>query len=588
MSSISNIAIPIFSLLTSSAISSSAQPLTLVKDGLSQYVIVISAEASPSEKRGAEELQRFLKEMSGAELSVVVEPPSNPQFAIFVGKSESLIREHGRAPLIGELEDEGFLLKTAGAHILIVGDRLRGTMYGVYTFLEKLGCRWFTAKVSRIPQQKTIVVAPMEEFQKPAFEYREPFFTEAFDKDWAARNKVNSANAYLDESTGGKITYHHFVHTFDTLIPQSLYDTHSEYFPLIDGKRTGGYVQRCLTHPEVLRLTIEKVKEWIRERPEAHIYSVSQNDTGKWCECDSCKKITKKYKAHSGLYLWFVNQVAEAIEKEHPDKLIDTLAYQFTEEPPEGIVPRKNVRVRLCPISCCEAHPYEQCTYPANVAYVKNLKAWAKITDTLYIWHYNTNFRNYLLPFPDFNELPADTRMYKRLSVKGIFFQGAYAPGGGGSDAELRSYVLAKLLWEPNVDSDALVTEFMQGVYGKAWQPLRQWFDLIHEKVRDPDLHFRIFDPPTVGYLTPEIISEGDRLFDEAERLAADDAMALSYVRKARLSLRYVQIVRSEPSAAAIEKLKAFLSDVRSYGITSIREGQPLDAFEQQQMERIK
>src|SRR5207253_297307 len=118
------------------------------------------------------------------------------------------------------------------------------------------------------------------------------------------------------------------------------------------------------------------------------------------------------------LYIWFVNQVAEAIEKEMPDKLIDTLAYQFTETPPKGIAPRKNVRVRLCPISVCQSHPYDKDYFDASKAFVSNLAAWSKITDTLYIWHYNTNFAHYLIPFPDFKQLPESVKLYKRSGVK--------------------------------------------------------------------------------------------------------------------------------------------------------------------------
>src|SRR5438046_4354158 len=157
---------------------------------------------------------------------------------------------------------------------------------------------------------------------------------------------------------------------------------------MVGGKRINGYVQRCLTNPEVLKLEIDGVKKAFTDNPGAVICSVSQNDVDKWCECDQCKALEKKYGTQSGVYLHFVNQVAEAVEKDYPDKLIDTLAYQFTEAPPNGIKPRGNVRVRLCPIDCCEAHPYEQCSTPANRAFVARLHDWSKITDTLYIWHY--------------------------------------------------------------------------------------------------------------------------------------------------------------------------------------------------------
>ncbi len=178
-------------------------------------------------------------------------------------------------------------------------------------------------------------------------------------------------------------------------------------------------MQRCLSNPEVLKLAIANVEKWIDEQPDAMIYSVSQNDTDGQCQCDDCRAIIKKYGGQpSGLNIWFVNQVAEAIAKDHPDKLIDTLAYQFTEKAPTGISPRSNVRVRLCPISVNEAHPYEQDNYPATEAFVKTLADWSKLSPSLYIWHYNTDFAHYLLPFPDFAEFPADMRLYKKSGVR--------------------------------------------------------------------------------------------------------------------------------------------------------------------------
>lgn len=558
--------------------------LVLVRDGKSAYVIVLGAGASSSEKRGAREIQAHLEKMTGAVLPIVGDEGKPPELAILVGRSRHTEALGVRLDLEA-LGSEGYLLKSVGRRVVIAGSPVRGTMYGCSQFLEKLGVRWFTPKVTRIPRQATLTVPALDETGKPAFEYREPFFAEAQDRDWAARNRVNGFAAQLDESTGGKVTYHPFVHTFDDLIPRALYTAHPEYFPLIGGQRKDGYVQRCLTNPEVLKLSLERVRQWIREKPDAMLYSVSQNDTYNFCECPNCKALTEKYGAHSGLYLWFVNQIAEAIEKEHPDKLIDTLAYQFTEKAPQGIVPRRNVRVRLCPIACCEAHPYETCGAAPNQAFLQALREWARITDTLYIWHYNTNFANYLMPFPDFDEFPAETRLYRKSGVKGIFFQGAYAEGGGGSDAELRSYVMAKLLWNPDADADALVTEWMQGVYGKAWQPMRGWFDLLHSKARDPERHFFIYDSPTkVHYLAADVVGAGDRLFDEAEKLAVGDATAADYVAKSRLWLRYVKLMQ-HPTAGP--EFQAFMAEVRRRGITQLREGQTLEKWEQAYLQKV-
>ncbi len=571
-------------LVLTSCAAAPEQKLTLAAEQKSAYSIVISANASPSEQRGAAELRNHLRQLCGAELRVMTDAWPMPANAILVGLSRHT--ETLGVKLPDDLGNEGFIIKTVGPHVVIAGSPVRGTMYGCTTFLEKLGVRWYTPRITAMPHTPDLVIEPTDEKQTPAFEYREPFFTEAFDKDWAARLKNNGASARLDASTGGKITYYPFVHSFDKLIPRELFKEHPEYFPLIKGKRADGYVQRCLSNPDVLRLGIQAVREWIRANPRAMIYSVSQNDCRSFCECDACKAIEAKYgNTHAGLYLWYVNHIAEAIEKDHPDKLIDTLAYQFTEEPPTGIAPRKNVRVRLCPISVCEAHPYEKCSYKTTVAFVKNLQAWGKITDTLYIWHYNTNFVNYLLPFPDFDEFPADIHLYRRAGVKGIFFQGAYAPGGGGSDAEMRSWVMARLLWNPDQDANALVNEWMAGVYGPAAAPMRLWFDLLHEKVRGPDKHFFIFDRiERVHYITDDVLAEGDRLFDEAVKLAAQQAVALEYVKKARLWLRYAKVMK-HPTAGP--EFTSFMADVRKLGVTQLREGQPIDAWEKEYLSRV-
>lgn len=556
----------------------------IIDDGRPACSIVLSATASPAEKRGAAELQSHLKQISGAELSIVNDSEPLPEHAILVGRSRA---SDSLGLNLDELGDEGFAIRTSGRFLALIGPGKRGSLYACSALLEMLGVRWFTPTVTRVPTAKTIAIDLVDQTQTPAFEYREPFFTESFDKDWAARLKMNGQSMHLDESTGGKVEYYQFVHTFDLLVPRDLYATHPEYFPLIKGKRTApGYEQRCLSNPDVLRLAIEHVSQWIKEAPSAKIYSVSQNDTHNWCECDQCKAIEARYGGtHSGLYLWFANQVAEAIEKDHPDKLIDTLAYQFTEDSPTGIAPRKNVRVRLCPIACCDAHPYEQCNAKANVEFMQHLRGWAAITDTLYIWHYNTDFANYLLPFPDFDEFPAEIRLYMKSGVKGIFFEGDVAPGGGGSDAELRCYVMAHQLWDPALDTKSLVGDWMHGVYGAAAEPMQKWFDLLHEKVRDPNQHLFIWTAPASPIFSTDVVAQGDGLFDEAQKLAASDPVASDYVTKARLSLRFVKLVQHPTRGEAYTR---FIADLKRRGITSIKEGQPLADWESDYLKRVE
>lgn len=569
---------------------SDAAGLPLVTDGKSDYTIVLSKDASPSEKHAAEELQHFLFEISGAKLPIQVEGGKVPARMIVLGDGETR-RLRGTQIDVKALGDEGYTIRTFGPDLIIVGGRLRGTMYGVYTFLEKvLGCRWYTPSVSYIPKKPTVILPTLDITETPSFEYREPFYSGAHDADWAARNKCNGNSTTLDDARGGKVIYGRFVHTFAELIPPGKYfKDHPEYFSMVDGKRQDGYAQICMTNPEVLKIATEVVMKWIEDNPKATIFSVSHNDTYKNCQCDECKAVDAEEGSPSGLLLRFVNSIADEVAKKHPNVLIDTLAYQWTEKPPKITKPRPNVRVRLCPISNCKHHPYEQCEQ--CVGFMDNITNWSEITDCLYIWHYNTVFPNYLLPLPDLDELKADVPMYKRFGIKGMFMQGTYNAGwgpngGAGFMDDLKAYLLAKTLWDTGADANLIIADFMVGFYGKAAPPIQEWLQAMHKKVRDERIHSGIWADENATHLGGDIIPKGEECFDRAEKLA-ESPEVLARVKHARLSLEYVKVMREakragangtpEEKAAALKWLTDFRDRCKADGISRWSEWEPLD-----------
>jgi hypothetical protein len=297
--------------------------------------------------------------------------------------------------------------------------------------------------------------------------------------------------------------------------------------------------------------------------------------------------------------LRFVNAVAAEVGKTHPDKLIDTLAYWYSEPPPLKARPLPNVRIRLCPIGVCEAHPYDRCEHDRY--FLDHLQAWAEITDQLYIWHYVTNFAHYLMPFPDFDELAADIPRYKKNGVVGIFLEGDGSPGG--ENAELRSYVMARLLWNPNILVDEVIDEFMAAYYGKAARAMRAYFDLAHRQVRLPPQgeghHMWIFTQPGAPYMAQDFLIQATKLLDQAESAAADEATR-KRVQKARLSIDYVKLIQSkafivrdgmyapENLDQVKENFRRVLNDARSFGIAEFHEGRGLEEDEKEFTQYIK
>lgn len=556
-----------------------APGLEIAAQGRTDYVIAISADASPSERFGAGELADFLGQISGARFPIVetAEPPAR---AIVVGG------------LAGDesLGDEGYVLRTEGERLIIAGGKRRGAMYGCYGLLEDvLGCRWWSATGSTIPRMDRLVIPPLDERVVPILEYREPFWGEAFDGLWCARNRQNSSHASLTEEMGGKTVYTGFVHTFYSLVPPDQYFAdHPEYFSLIDGKRTTSGGQLCLTNPEVVRIAAETAKQWIRDNPETDIVSVSQNDWHGNCQCDNCRAVDEREGSPSGSMIQFVNQVAEIVEEEFPEVAIDTLAYQYTRRPPKTLRPRDNVIVRLCSIECCFSHGLEAC--PTNQSFEDDIVGWSEICDRLYVWNYTTIFPHYVSPFPNLHAMGPDLKFLVDHSVVGLFEQGAYPPGGGGEFSELRAWVQAKLMWDPTLDPRALIEEFVEGYYGPAAKPILEWIDVFNDRVIEEDIHVNIWTPPTASHLTDELVAQGLELFDAALERVDGDATLSSRVARQRLPLEYAQIMRwstsermryvvdaqgaripgGEQYQAAVEH---FAAEFQAQGIQEIREG---------------
>ncbi len=559
--------------------------LTLADQGQSSYRIVTPAAAIPSEGYAARELQRYLEKISGAKLPIVTDAEPAASQEILLGDNARL-RQIQPALDLKKLGQDGFTLRTEGERLIIAGGKPRGTLYGVYGLLEeKLGVRWFTPDLEVTPQTNRLELAALEETQVPPLEYREVFWSEMLhDADFAARHRLNGNHYKFTDQHGGRFAvYFPFVHSLDSLIPADLFKEHPEYFPLINGERKSGYVQRCLSNPDVLKLAKSRVRQWIKEHPEASIISVSQNDTGNWCQCQQCKALDDEEGSPAASLLRFVNALAQDIEGDYPKVRLDTLAYQYTRKPPKTLRPRQNVIIRLCSIECCFAHPLATCTAEENRRFRDDIIAWQPVAPLLYVWDYTTDFGNYQQPFPNFDALQPNVRFFVQHGVKGLFEQGNYSPGGAGEMEPLRAYLLAKLLWNPEADVQKLTDEFLEAYYGKAAPNLRAYLELLHRQVRDGKTHAHIYDNSKAAYLNPEFLAAALKVLDEAEQVAENETVR-ARAQVARLPVWYVQLAGNHlKGEARAERLRRFLELARKAGISHISEGQTLEDWASRQ-----
>lgn len=557
--------------------------MVLAEAGRPCMNIVVSPSADSTTGYAAEELRRHLHEMVGAspQLRRNCQGP-----AVYVGHAEAArtagIDMEGLGP-------EAFRTEGRDGNLYVLGGSARGVLYGIYDLLESLGCRWFTPEVRHIPRLPKVVVPALPRRGGPAFEFRDTFCWEAGDPTWWARNRLNGWYTPLPDYMGGSVGYGLFVHTFYTLVPPGeFFASHPEYFSLIEGQRRHEMGQLCLSNPDVLRLVVERVLEKMRALPKARIFSVSQNDWAGYCQCPACTAIAEAEGSQAGPMLNFVNAVAEKTSEVFPDKLIDTLAYQYTLDAPKLTAPHANVRVRLCSIRCCQGHGYGTCDHPESGRFLRALEAWGRLTKQMYIWHYCTNFAHYPLPMPDFDELHANISLYKRFGVHGVFMQGMGANGGGAESMALRGYVIAKLLWNPAAPVWPIVDEFLHGVYGKAAGGVRQYLELFHARVRrDRSIHPSLYDPPTHALFDSEVLAQAEAVLAAGEggvRGAERERVRLlrggvQYARLARccgVFRREGDEFRGDATDADRHEFAALIKTWKRAGVERLREGRSL------------
>ena len=494
-----------------------------------------------------------------------------------------------------ELGQEGLVVAAAGRHLILAGGRPRGTIYAVYSFLDQeLGCRWFTDEAIRVPKQNPLVIpSSLNRTYVPQFEYRD-LYTPLCYTDWSPHNFLNGR--YETEPYGGAVEYAGFyVHTFYLFLPPGQYFAdHPEWYTWLPegakgyglGKEGIDYVrevsggvqgeryhknhttglpgQLCLTNPAVVEAVTRKVREWLRDPKNqgAKIISVSQNDSWYACQCANCLASDKREEppdsdprcgGRSGTQLNFVNRIADNIRGEFPDVFVDTLAYHATLDVPLHARPRPNVIIRLCTHDCyLHAYTTDKCGF--NKKFVAEMEAWKKVWSPgpphLYVWEQIGG--QSLVPCPNLSVLEKNIKFFRDSGVTGIFAADCAGDDRPGAEMTvLRSYIYARLLWNPDYngsDPNFARDEFVDFYYGPAAAPFKEYLTLIESKLPGFEwqpAHRWGFNWNSGSYLPPKVLSKAWEIFDRAEQaVAAGPPEFRKRLRTARLPIQYVILKR--------------------------------------------
>jgi hypothetical protein len=553
--------------------------------------IIVDSEATPSEKYAARELQRFFEQSTGILLPVrnAAEEASNH---VYIGEGAALAKGN-IAVDASELGEEDFHVIIRNDLIAIVGGRPRGTLYGVYQFLEdELGMRFLTHDHAHITDSSKAQIPCREYTYKPPFDFRWSYYKENSDHpEFAARLRVNTVTT--SEELGGKTNQDLISHSFHLLVPFSKYGKeHPEYYALVDGKRdtntAGAGPQLCVTNPEVIKIAAESAVRYVDEHKGVKNVSVSQADTDRYCHCDRCQAINERESTAMGAQLAFVNAVAELVEKVHPNVKVGTLAYWYTRKAPKTIRPRHNVQIQLCSIECCTLHPIDDPNCPRNREFCGDMNEWGKVCDDIWIWNYNTNFTAYDLSFPNLRSIGPNVRYFLSKKTKGVFMQ-ANGNGTSGELSDLRNYLIARMLWNPRLDDQATIAEFVRLHYKSAAQPILDYIKMLHDNAEQSGVHPDCFPKPGEVGLRPEISHKALEYFNQALKLAEDETVR-ARVEKASICAYRAMIDAGGPIADAGLKslIDRYVTLCKRYNMTHAAEHKEAPQFFEELKGRVK
>ncbi|MEI7661095.1 MAG: DUF4838 domain-containing protein [Bacteroidota bacterium] len=542
---------------------------------ISGYRIVVPLRASEVELKAASELQKYLGRVTGVIPGIENDQGPRSSREILIGHSLHFPASADSPAL----DPDGFEITIQRPWIMIAGGSHKGVLYGVYEFVEKhLGCRFWAPGAETIPQKSLIMLPVIHTVANPAFGSREVYYAGMDDQDFTDKMRCDR-HAWKGGENWGM-----WVHTMFSLVPPGKYfETHPEYYALMGGKRTK--TQLCLSNPDVLQITIEELKRRMKEKPQAKYWSVSQMDTYGYCECDGCRGTMPGPVSPSDCMIAFVNKVAAAF----PGKVISTLAYQYTRSAPKNVKPASNVNIMLCTIECDRSKPLDSDTSAGSFA--ADLRDWSAISKDILVWDYVIQFTNMIAPFPNLPVLQSNIQLFKKYNAGSVFEQGCH--GTYSENQELRQYLLAKLLWNPGLNTDSLINLFLTGYYGPAAPFIRHYLSGMESALQQSGKTLWIYSSPmqeTGAFLGPVQIAGYNRDFESAMSAAAGDSALSGRVAKARLPLQYsiLEIAKKnitgqdgflEPSGAAMavrrdrmDQLAEFVRLANLYGVMTVHE----------------
>lgn len=536
--------------------------------------IVLPDQATPTERFAAGELQHFIARLTGATLPVQSETNAWPADSFLIGRCAAATGLLARlAHPIRDIQDDSFLLEPGPNGLRLLGGADRGTLYAVYAFLERQGCRWYEPGPAGefIPHRDTLDRPTESVLERPVFAVRDigrgggktPEETLQVIA-WGVRNRLNRMFALRQhpawQERGGQVVWQHVCHNAPWMVPNEKYfDTHPEYYSLYNGRRIrigqeGGYL--CTANPEVQQVVADYINRWFDQHPEASAIPISPPDGDvKWCECERCTALGGRNfdpgpDGHmTRRQVAFINAVAALVAPRHPDKYIINLAYSRYVWPYPDMHLASNVVTQVAHGYAGNGSLVHSIRDPINAEARTIFRQWAEAGPAgLGIWDY------FILHVDDQSGSPKTPLGFGQVAQDMMNFlaefPNPYKVYFTQAGVELHRYnpflyyAIARLAWNPAQPLTDLRSDYATRVFGPAATEVDAYLALLDRAYGSSSWNppiWREITVPSPRVFTPAVLEEAQQHLQNARHaLGSDDAVAATALQRMETSLAYV------------------------------------------------
>ena len=550
-----------------------AQDSGLADGGKTAHRIVISKGADAGTKAVAEDFANILNEMTGATFPIVTDDTEAGDNEIIVGEDNSRLAGLGLAGMTEGFAEGEYEIRTVGERLVIAGAAKRGTINGMYGFLQDhLGCRWFTPGCQYVPKKASVKLGDIRDRQKPAFRWRSTDSTEQWDANWVIRNRLNESKASVAGGQPALMQVHGDPrsigmtncwrpHAF-TDMPASLFEEHPEYYSEIEGQRA-----YCVTNEGFAKWVADWTRRKLRQDPAMEFVSITPVDNHNLCRCKVCQASYKEIGV-TGTYIRFGNRVATEVAKEFPKARIITSAYGNTFLP-TTVQAHPNLRICWAPIGADYSHALDEGEVNHGFDMLAQLAKWQEKSTQLGIWYYQWQ-SDKLMPRLMLYPTKRNLRIFRDRGVDQVFIEmnlrsfkmkevsdgDKFLPAYANAEKygwfifpygleHVRSYIYARLLWNPDFDVAAGIREFCDVYYGDAAGEMTEYvttLESLDSYDKTMSAAFKAYKGvymslSTAPRLKWSITQKLDKLFDVAQQKAKTDPVILRRVQMARMSM---------------------------------------------------